>query len=86
MDRFRLYFANQHLTDEDTMKPPVDNEGMSNIDATRVNNEVNDADGHDEESDRYNIVHADLEVAAGYLTSGSSFDLHKERLCNFLPL
>ncbi|OCL03965.1 hypothetical protein AOQ84DRAFT_226702 [Glonium stellatum] len=88
-----LYLANQRLVLENSatnvVNQLVDQEGMDNTDATSEASEDSNNSANTENEESINeisteLVHAELEAAAKFLTSGWPFRLYKERFRNFL--
>lgn len=93
IEKVGLYLANQRLLQESSIAAGVNQvvgqDGMDNADEISETSEhSNDSaiteneEGTDETS--IELVHAELEAAAKFLTSGRPFILYKERLRNFL--
>ncbi len=92
MEKVGLYLANQRLLLESSVPDGVNQVGdqgdMDNIDEISDKSEGSN-DGANNENEgigetSFELVHAELEAAAKFLTSGRPFILYKERLRNFL--
>jgi tetratricopeptide (TPR) repeat protein len=93
IERVGLYLANQRLVLENSATAVanqlVDQEGMDNTDATSETSEGSNDSANTENEESIDetsteLVHAELEAAAKFLTSGWPFRLYKERLRSFL--
>jgi hypothetical protein len=93
IEKVGLYLANQRLLQESSIAAGVNQvvgqDGMGNTDeiseTSEDSNDSANAESEEETDDTsIELVHAELEAAAKFLTSGRPFILYKERLRNFL--